>query len=206
MTGHQGVWCSNCGYEFTSEPQGEPCPRCGNTSRTYGVVQSTIATGTASKALCKRIDPFAKRAFQHAAAYGLRFSARRLGLRRATSQHFSCLSACCGINHFEKRCNSRTVGKKRTATAKGYPDWEGRAIPPGRGRSAYFQRNELGYEFFRKTRRWHLRERLIDRREKRYREYIEDAETGEVIRHKDERLSEHLAERDHRRKERSAED
>jgi endogenous inhibitor of DNA gyrase (YacG/DUF329 family) len=91
-------------------------------------------------------------------------------------------------------------------TAKGYPDMQAKAIPPGRGKSAYFQWIKTGYEFFRKTRRWHLRERLIDRREKRYREYIEDAETGEVIRHKDERLSEHLAERDHRRKERSAED
>ena len=125
MTGHQGVWSSNFGYAFASEPQGEPCPRCGTTSRTYGVVQSTIATGTAS--------------------------------------------------------SSRTVGKKRTATARGYPDWEGRAIPPGRGRSAYFQRNESGYEFLRKTRRWHLRERLVDRRCNRYREYIEDAETGEWL-------------------------
>src|SRR5215203_3443270 len=43
-----------------------------------------------AKALCKRIDPFAKRAFQHAVAYGLRLSARRR-LRRATCQHFSFL-------------------------------------------------------------------------------------------------------------------
>jgi hypothetical protein len=46
--GHQGVWCSKCGYEFTSEPQGEPCPGCGYTRRTYGVLSSTTATGTAS--------------------------------------------------------------------------------------------------------------------------------------------------------------
>jgi len=37
---------------------------------------------------------------------------------------------------------------------------------------------------------------LIDRRGNRYREYIEDAETGEVIRDKDQRLDEHVAERD----------
>src|SRR5215207_5870201 len=37
------------------------------------------AQQTTAKALCKRIDPFAKRASQHAAAFGLRLSARRLG-------------------------------------------------------------------------------------------------------------------------------
>jgi rubredoxin len=46
--GHPGVWCSECGYEFSPELQGKPCPRCGNTSRTYSAVSSTTATGTAS--------------------------------------------------------------------------------------------------------------------------------------------------------------
>jgi rubredoxin len=46
--GHQGVWCSNCGYEFSSEPPGEPCPNCGRTSRTFGKVLNATATGKAS--------------------------------------------------------------------------------------------------------------------------------------------------------------
>ena len=46
--GHEGVWCSRCGYEFSSEPQGEPCPSCGATRRTRGIVQEATATGKAS--------------------------------------------------------------------------------------------------------------------------------------------------------------
>lgn len=53
---------------------------------------------------------------------------------------------------------------------------------------------------FRKTGRMHQVTRNIDRRGDRYYEHIEDAETGEVIRHKDEPLSEHVAERDLRRR------
>jgi hypothetical protein len=94
---------------------------------------------------------------------------------------------------------TKTVGKNLSATAKAYPDMEARAIPPDRGRSAYYLLIKTGYEFFRKTLRWHLRERLVDRRDNRYREYIEDAETGEVIRDKDQRLNEHVAERDLRK-------
>ena len=84
------------------------------------------------------------------------------------------------------------------ATAKVYPDMEARAIPPGRGRRAYFQQVKSGYEFFDKEGRWHLRERLVDRRGDRYREYIEEAETGEVLWDKDQRLDEHVAEKDTR--------
>ena len=141
--GHQGVWCSNCGYEFSSEPQGEPCSRCGHTARTHGVVHKVTATGTASM--------------------------------------------------------SKTVGVTHSARAKVYPDTEARAIPPGRGRSKFFQKIQTGYEFFRKTARWHLRYRLIDRRGNRYREYINDAETGQVIRDKDQRLHAHTAEQDLRK-------
>lgn len=57
-----------------------------------------------------------------------------------------------------------------------------------------------GAEFFRKTQRWHRVERVVDRRDNRYYEHIEDEETGEVIRHKDEPLSDHVAERDQRRR------
>ncbi len=44
---HQGVWCSNCGYEFSSEPQGESCPKRGHPHRTRGIVLSTTAKGRA---------------------------------------------------------------------------------------------------------------------------------------------------------------
>lgn len=77
---------------------------------------------------------------------------------------------------------------------------EARGIPEGRGRSAYFQRTQQGEEVFRKTGRVHTVNRVVDRRGNRYYEHIEDAETGEVIRHKDEQLSQHVAERDLRRK------
>ena len=109
-----------------------------------------------------------------------------------TAQAMPCPS--CG-----KKLHFRTL----EAMSKGYPDMEANAIPPGRGRNAFFQRIQTGYEFFRKTGRWHLRDRLIDRRGNRYREHIEDAETGEVIRHKDEPLKGprgHIAERDLRKK------
>jgi hypothetical protein len=79
---------------------------------------------------------------------------------------------------------------------------EARGVPQGSGRSAYSQRNQQGTELFRNTGRMHKVERVIDRRNNRYYEHIEDAETGEVIRHKDEPLSEHVAERDRRRKKR----
>ena len=77
---------------------------------------------------------------------------------------------------------------------------EARGIPQGRGRSAYFQRSQQGQEIFRKTGRPCRVERVVDKRNNRYYEHIEDAETGEVIRHKDEPLDEHTAERDLRRK------
>jgi predicted RNA-binding Zn-ribbon protein involved in translation (DUF1610 family) len=100
-----------------------------------------------------------------------------------------------------------TCGKKvhrvtHQATSKSYPDMEARGIPPGRGRSKFFTRVQSGYEWFRKAGRWHKRERVIDRRGNRYREYIEDAETGEVIRDKEQRLDEHVAERDLRKQSR----
>jgi hypothetical protein len=46
--GREGVWCSNCGRDLGSEPLGEPCPSCGDTRRTYGVVQNATARVTAS--------------------------------------------------------------------------------------------------------------------------------------------------------------
>ena len=46
--GREGVWCSNCGHDLSSELQGASCPRCGHARRTYGLVQNATATGTAS--------------------------------------------------------------------------------------------------------------------------------------------------------------
>lgn len=54
MTGIQAVRCSKCAYEFPYQPgepinselEGEPCPSCGNTSKTYTVEGSvTISWG-----------------------------------------------------------------------------------------------------------------------------------------------------------------
>jgi len=47
-SGIQAVRCSNCDYEFPHQPgeavdsglEGEPCPRCGDTSKTYRVAAS----------------------------------------------------------------------------------------------------------------------------------------------------------------------
>jgi hypothetical protein len=51
--GSQTENCSNCGYEFVREhdvqagPEaGEPCPRCGSTTRTVGVVRVELAGPT----------------------------------------------------------------------------------------------------------------------------------------------------------------
>lgn len=48
----------------------------------------------------------------------------------------------------------------------------------------------------------HEVQRTVDRTNNRYYEHIVDMETGEVVRHKDELLRGHVAERDLRRKER----
>jgi hypothetical protein len=50
---------------------------------------------------------------------------------------------------------------------------------------------KVGDSFFAFTRRWHRLQRIIDRRANHYYEHIEDAETGEVVRHVEEPLSEH---------------
>jgi hypothetical protein len=79
---------------------------------------------------------------------------------------------------------------------------EARGIEQGKGRSKYFVRIQQLQELFRKTGRMHEVQRTVDRRNDRYYEHIVDMETGEVVRHKDEPLSGHVAERDLRRKER----
>ncbi len=55
-TGHQAVGCSNCGYEFPHQPgepasaevREKPCPRCGHTSKTYGIKFEAVAEGKPS--------------------------------------------------------------------------------------------------------------------------------------------------------------
>jgi hypothetical protein len=88
-----------------------------------------------------------------------------------------------------------------TAKVEVVPGMEARGIEPGKGRSKYFVRVQQRQELFRKTGQMHDVERVVDRRNDRYYEHIVDVETGEVVRHKDEPLSEHVAERDLRRRE-----
>ena len=59
------------------------------------------------------------------------------------------------------------------------------------GKANYQIQREEGESFFRRTGRWHDLTRIIDRVGRRYYKHIEDAETGEVIDHKDKPLPEH---------------
>jgi hypothetical protein len=54
-----------------------------------------------------------------------------------------------------------------------------------------FNEQKIGEEFFHRTGRWRRLRRLIDRCGNRYLQHIEDAETGEVLQHVDEPLTEH---------------
>jgi hypothetical protein len=55
----------------------------------------------------------------------------------------------------------------------------------------WWMKQKVGDEFHRLMGSWHRRARVIDRRSGRYYEHIEDAETGEVVRHVEEPLSDH---------------
>jgi hypothetical protein len=55
----------------------------------------------------------------------------------------------------------------------------------------WFVKQKVGDSFFRLSGRWHRLQRLLDRQGDRYFEHIEDAETGEVVEHVEERLSDH---------------
>jgi len=55
----------------------------------------------------------------------------------------------------------------------------------------YRIQREEGDSFYRKTGRWHKLIRIIDRVRKWYYEHIVDSETGEVISHKDQSLTDH---------------
>lgn len=65
-----------------------------------------------------------------------------------------------------------------------------RARHPGT-KANYDVQTEEGDSFHRETVRWHRLTRTIDRPRDRYYEHVTDAETGAVVRHIDERLSDH---------------
>ncbi|HEY2976029.1 MAG TPA: hypothetical protein VGJ48_26175 [Pyrinomonadaceae bacterium] len=62
------------------------------------------------------------------------------------------------------------------------------------GASKSFLELKLGWSFFRKTKQWFSREMVVDRENDKYKELVTSPETGEVIHHCEEPLSQH---RDH---------
>jgi hypothetical protein len=87
--------------------------------------------------------------------------------------------ACGSITHFQQ------LGGTITPTGHLFR----RARSPGKAK--YDVQHEEGHSFFRQTERWHHLTRVIDRVRGRYYEHITDVETGELVRHRDEPLSEH---------------
>jgi len=65
----------------------------------------------------------------------------------------------------------------------------------------WFVKQKIGDELYRATGRWHRLRRLFDRRHDRYVEHIEDAETGELVKHVEEPLSSHVGHGDARNRE-----
>jgi hypothetical protein len=59
------------------------------------------------------------------------------------------------------------------------------------GEKKPFLEQRTGDDLFRKARRWMVLNRIIDRRRNRYFERLEDPETGAVLRHADEKLTDH---------------
>jgi hypothetical protein len=66
----------------------------------------------------------------------------------------------------------------------------GKARHAGKGKP--FSEFKSGEELYQKTGRWHRVFRLIDRARDWYREFVTDAETGDVIKDVSEPLSHHL--------------
>jgi hypothetical protein len=66
-----------------------------------------------------------------------------------------------------------------------------RAEARSKGSKTWYRRQWVGDSFYRELRRWHLLNRIIDRSKNWYFEHIADKETGEVIRHVDQPLSDH---------------
>ncbi len=59
------------------------------------------------------------------------------------------------------------------------------------GEKKPFLEQKTGDDLFRKTRRWRVLNRIIDRRRNRYFERVEDPEAGAVLRHVEEKLTDH---------------
>ena len=59
------------------------------------------------------------------------------------------------------------------------------------GVSKWVAKYFYGYDFFRRGRKWVRKEQVINRRDNLYREVVTDPETGEVIHHCEEPLTEH---------------
>ena len=81
---------------------------------------------------------------------------------------------------------------------------EGSITPEGRlfrrarspGKANYDFQHEEGHSFHRTTGRWHWLTRIIDRTRNWYLAHIVDAETGDLIRYKDEPLNLHKSKQD----------
>jgi hypothetical protein len=84
---------------------------------------------------------------------------------------------------------SRLVRISIEATLQTRESLELKSLPPGSRK--WRTRIWSGASLFRKTVRWHRLERRIDRASDQYYEHIEDEETGDVVRHVEEPLSEH---------------
>jgi hypothetical protein len=59
------------------------------------------------------------------------------------------------------------------------------------GVSKPFLESKLGWSFYRKAKQWFSREMLVDRENDKYKELVTNPETGEVIHHCEEPLSQH---------------
>lgn len=86
-------------------------------------------------------------------------------------------------------CTRRLVKKPINIEPRGHVSMSAKAKTPG-GRKPFLE-HLSGAFLRRKTREWVQKVRRIDRGEDRYFEEVTDPETGEVIHHCDEPLSEH---------------
>lgn len=59
------------------------------------------------------------------------------------------------------------------------------------GVSKPFLESKSGWSFYRKTKQWFSREMVVDRENDKYKELVTNPETGEVIHHCEEPLSQH---------------
>jgi hypothetical protein len=82
-----------------------------------------------------------------------------------------------------------TCKQRIAATAKARPGLGLKLWIPER--ASWAAKCFFGYEWFQSARKWVYKEWIINRRDDHYREVVTDPETGEVLHHCDEPLSEH---------------